>query len=342
MDAAKCGAMIKTRTTVTSARREAGAWIVELAQSDGTRIETVRARVLVNAAGPWVDDVLANRVKASHGPRMRLVKGSHIVVPRLFEHDQAYIFQNADRRIIFAIPYEDQFTLIGTTDVDYTGDPGNVRITAAEIEYLCKSTSSYFRGAITPASVVWSYSGVRPLLDEGGGTAQEATRNFVLERDGEPALLNICGGKITTYRRLAEAALGKFSDILAVGTPWTATAPLPGGDFAHDGLEALVTALRRAAPAADEAMARRLARTYGTLAHNILDGAARPGDLGTHFGVGLYEGEVRHLVRNEWAQTADDILWRRTKLGLRLDKPAQERLAQWLAGNATKVAVSAH
>jgi glycerol-3-phosphate dehydrogenase len=267
------------------------------------------------------------------------VKGSHIVVPKLFDHDRAYIFQNDDKRIVFAIPYETDYTLIGTTDVDYTGDPGNVKIDADEIAYLCKLASSYFKQPIAPRSVVWTYSGVRPLMDDGATAAQEATRDYVLELDdklGAP-LLNIFGGKITTYRRLAEAAIDKLDGLLTTGQAWTAGATLPGGDFPVDGVAALERDVQRLAPSLSSATVHRLVRTYGTRAKQIVTGRDGRG-MGQTLGADLSESEAAYLVANEWARTADDILWRRTKLGLRVTPEETARLSRWLAEHAPRLA----
>jgi glycerol-3-phosphate dehydrogenase len=264
-----------------------------------------------------------------------LVKGSHIVVPRLFEHDRAYIFQNADQRIVFAIPYERDFTLIGTTDVEFTGDPATVRIDDSEIAYLCAAVSTCFARPVTPDQVVWTYSGVRPLYDDGEA-AQSVTRDFVLELDapsGEPPLLSIFGGKITTYRRLAEAALKKLGPWLGnAGPAWTRGATLPGGDFAADGFEQLVDELARAHAFLPAPMIRRLARAYGTRTRELLNGCSRIDDLGACFGADLYAREVEWLIAEEWARTADDVLWRRSKLGLRLTPSERDRLGAWMAG----------
>jgi glycerol-3-phosphate dehydrogenase len=263
------------------------------------------------------------------------VKGSHVVVPKLFDHDHAYIFQNADRRIVFAIPYEGDYTLIGTTDVDCTGDIGEIAISREEIDYLCGAVNAYFTAAIGPSDVMWSYAGVRSLHDDGKASAQDTTRDFVLELDGnrsEPPLLSIVGGKITTYRRVAEEALRRLVPALSrhAGPAWTRGAPLPGGDFACGDRDRLGRALAAAVPSLGAATTDRLVRTYGTMARTMFANVARAEDLGIHFGADLYEREVRHLIDNEWAMTADDILWRRTKLGLRLTEDERNRLEVWL------------
>jgi glycerol-3-phosphate dehydrogenase len=253
--------------------------------------------------------------------QIRLIKGSHIIVPRLFEHDRAYILQNADGRIVFAIPYEGDFTLIGTTDEDYDGDPAAVAAEESEIVYLCDAASEYFRTPVRRESVVRTYSGVRPLYDDGAPSAREVTRDYVLALDapeGMAPLLNVFGGKITTYRRLSEHALDLLKPHLKTGEPWTAGAPLPGGDFPLDGVEDLIRSLTVVHPFLEKNHLRRLVRAYGTRTTEILNGARSYGDLGRSFGADLTEAEVSYLAQNEWAETADDILWRRSKLGLRV------------------------
>ncbi|KQZ99702.1 glycerol-3-phosphate dehydrogenase [Mesorhizobium sp. Root157] len=321
-DAADRGADIRTRTKVVSAHRENELWAVTLEDGRTGAREEVKARLLVNAAGPWVDHVLSEALGRNDVHNVRLVQGSHIVVPKKFDDPRAYFFQNKDGRIIFAIPYEEDFTLIGTTDQDYPGDPHDVKISDAEIDYLCSAASEYFAEPVTRADIAWTYSAVRPLYDDGASKAQEATRDYVLKaEEGEAGapLLNAFGGKITTYRRLSEAMLEKIEGFLGKrGKPWTANAPLPGGDFPATGFVAEVTKLRNAYPFLDPHHARRLVRLYGTRAHGLLGRAKSIVELGQHFGADLYEAEVRYLVANEWAVTAEDVLWRRTKRGLRL------------------------
>ena len=323
-DAADHGAHIHVRTKVTGLTRKEGLWRVTLDGEEGPR--TVSARVVVNAAGPWVDAVLTGAMGANTA-NVRLVQGSHIVVRRKFAHDRAYFFQNADGRIMFAIPYETDFTLIGTTDRDYDGDPGDVAITGEETDYLCAGASEYFREPVTRDDIVWTYSGVRPLYDDGASKAQEATRDYVLRTegaDGEPRLINIFGGKITTYRRLAESVLERVEAVLGARKPaWTGDRPLPGGDFPVDGYEAQVLGLAADYPFLDPATARRLVRLYGTEARAILGEAARIEDLGRMFGGVVSEAEVRFLMAREWAREAEDVLWRRTKMGLHVTDPAE-------------------
>lgn len=306
----------------------------------------VRARALVNASGPWVADVGRDRVGAMAGARVRLVKGSHIVTRRLFDHDRAYIFQNADGRIVFAIPYEHDFTLIGTTDLDYAGDPGAPRITPDETRYLCAAASEYLREAVGEDDVVATFAGVRPLYDDGASAAQAATRDYVLRLDeggpGEPPLLTVYGGKITTYRRLAEAALARLAPwFRGMGKPWTAGPPLPGGDFPVDGFEAEAARLAAGCGSCGEHRARRLVRAYGTRARAIVEGIREPGDWGRDFGAGLSEREVRYLIEREWAMTAEDVLWRRSKLALRIGPEGAVELDAFMRDNARAAAASA-
>ncbi len=333
MDAAARGAHIHTRTECAGAMREGDLWRVTTLKR-GVR-ETIRARVLVNAAGPWVSEML-NSIEQRPAP-VRLVKGSHVVVPKLFAHDRAYIFQNPDGRIEFAIPYEGEFTLIGTTDEDFTGDAADAKASADEIAYLCRSVSAYFRQDVRPEDAVWTYSGVRPLYDDGSGRAQEATRDYVLKIDGgagSPPLLNVYGGKITTYRRLAEHALDLLEPFTGRTRSWTSSAALPGGDFAQSRRSRCARDLRSRYPFLSPADATRLFTAYGTRADYILGAAKSMQDLGTAFGGGLTEAEVLYLIRHEWAETAEDVLWRRTKLGLHLDEEGRRALDAFMKTHA--------
>ncbi|MFC0010812.1 glycerol-3-phosphate dehydrogenase [Devosia nitrariae] len=340
-DAADRGAIIKVRTKVVSARRENGGWTVDVENDSGR--QTVRATLLVNASGPWVDEVLRDTLGQSAAHNVRLVKGSHIVVRKLFEHDRCYIFQNADGRIIFAIPYENDYTLIGTTDEDYRADPEDVAISDAEIDYLLAAASEYFAEPVTREAIAWTYSGVRPLFDDGASAAQEATRDYVLKLDGDRqtgALVNVFGGKLTTYRRLADSVLDRIESVLGKrGDKWTAGSKLPGGEFEPLSFEAEARRLHKDYPGFAPDFIRRLMRLYGTKARAILTDSPSLEALGAHFGADLYAREVDHLVDNEWALTAEDILWRRTKLGLRVSREEAARLEAYVAG---KVATSAH
>ena len=319
-DAADRGADIRTRTRCIEARREGGLWRLAARSAEGG--SEVAARALVNAGGPWVSRVLSGVVGANAPTRVRMVKGSHIVVRRRFAHDRCYMFQNADQRICFAIPYEQDFTLIGTTDEDYAGDPAAVAVTPDEEAYLCASVNEYLRAPVGPPDIVWRYAGVRPLRDDGASEAQEATRDYVLELDAPPdapPLLSVFGGKITTYRRLAEAAMARLAPFFRrAGAPWTAGSSLPGGDFPWDGADALARELGAAYGFLSEATTHRLVRSYGTRAAAMLGDARSADDLGRAFGAGLTGREVSFLIETEWARTAEDILWRRSKLGLRL------------------------
>lgn len=330
-DAAARGADIRTRVRCTAARAVDGCWSLTL--ENGAE---ARARVLVNAAGPWVSRVLSGVLAQPAPPPIRLVKGSHIVVPRLFQHDRSYIFQNADGRICFAIPYHEQFTLIGTTDEDFHGDLGRVMATPEDEAYLCAAVGAYLRQPVQPAQIVWRYAGVRPLRDDGASAAQAATRDYVLEVHGDPPVLSVFGGKITTYRRLAEAAMATLRPFFPMaGGAWTSSAPLPGGDFPWDGAATVQAALQRRYSFLPPHTARRLVRAYGTLATEMLGEAQSATDLGRVFGVDLTEREVDWLVRTEWARTADDVLWRRSKLGLRFGIDEARDLATFL-GEAPK------
>ena len=321
-DAADKGATIATRTRCLGGARVDGLWVLTLQdERTGARRE-VRARALVNAAGPWVGEVLHSVLHTEAPATLRLVQGSHIVVNRLYPEEHCYIFQNADGRIFFVIPYERDFTLIGTTDRDYAGDPADVRISTDEVAYLCQAASEYLVTPVLPSQVVWSYSGVRALFDDGASKAQAAKRDYVLELDapaGQPALLSVFGGKLTTYRKLAEAALVRLGPYLPPPTGrasgWTGREKLPGGDFPREGFAARLAAARAAYPNVAEATLHRLLRAYGTRMDEVLastDGTSRV------LGADLTEAEVRYLVRREWAMTAEDIAWRRGKLGLRL------------------------
>ncbi len=323
LDAAQRGADMRTHTKVASAQRSDGQWRVEMEDTLSGGRQTVTAGIIVNAAGPWVDMVLKQVFGQNDVSNVRLVRGSHIVIRRKFAHDKAYIFQNDDNRIIFAIPYEGDYTLIGTTDAEHGPDMGKPEISTEEIEYLCAMASEYFSEPVTKSDVVWTYSGVRPLYDDGASKAQEATRDYVIRTDGDKKgglLLNIFGGKITTFRVLAEEILKDVEAALGARQPsWTANTALPGGDFPAQGFDALVNEYADAHPGLDRKLITRLARHYGTRAKLVLGNAQTTADLGKLFGNGLHEAEVIYLMRHEWALTAQDILFRRTKLGIAFD-----------------------
>ncbi len=339
-DAADRGADIRTRARAVEIRQIDGIWHVTVEDTLNGGRSTINARALVNAGGPWVEDVLSSGAGINAKAKVRLVQGSHIVVRQLYAHDRAYMFQNADGRIVFVIPYQDDFTLIGTTDRDYEGDPANVKATTEEIEYLCKSVSEYLAKPVTPADVVWSYAGVRPLYDDGASEAKAATRDYVFELDtpGGAPLLSIYGGKITTYRRLAEEALERLAPYLNSAKAkegWTATAPLPGGDMDVSAVVALTAELVRDHPFLAHEHANRLAHAYGTRATRLLGHAKSAADLGQSFGATLTEAEVRYLMANEWAVRAEDVVWRRSKLGLRLSPSEIKTLDDWMAMHRT-------
>jgi glycerol-3-phosphate dehydrogenase len=319
-DAALRGAHILTRTRVTEARRDGDLWHITTTGAQGSATHTARA--LVNAGGPWVEDIIRNIARINSTEGVRLVRGSHIVTRKLYDHDRCYFFQGTDGRIIFAIPYEQDFTLIGTTDQDHQGPPGDATCTEAERDYLLAFANQYFATPLTVADVVWTFAGVRPLYNDGASSATAATREYVLSLDqtGAP-LLNVFGGKITTYRRLAEAALAKLAPFFPAAKPaWTARVALPGGDFPHTDVARLTADLARAYPFLTACWAARLIRAYGTEAATMLGHATQTSDLGQDFGATLSEAEVRWLMTHEFAQTATDVVWRRTKLGLRLTK----------------------
>ncbi len=324
-DAARRGAQINTQTRVISAQRVDGLWQIVTENALGQSVHSARA--LVNAGGPWVEDVIRNIARINSTEGVRLVRGSHIVTRKLYDHDRCYFFQGTDGRIIFAIPYEQDFTLIGTTDHDHQSAPGTAKCTDEERDYLLKFASQYFAKPVTTADVVWTYSGVRPLYNDGATSATAATRDYVLSLDQNGApLLNVFGGKITTHRRLAESALAKLTPFFAHAKPaWTARVPLPGGDFPHTDVAKLTADLARAYPFLTPAWAARLIRAYGTEAATLLGGARQISDLGQDFGATLTEAEVRWLITHEFARQANDIVWRRTKLGLRL---SAEQIAQ--------------
>lgn len=319
-DAALRGAQVLVQTRVTGAQRVGGLWQITTEGAAG--VQTHHARALVNAAGPWVGQVIRDVAHVPTRDSVRLVRGSHIVTRKLYDHDRCYFFQGTDGRIIFAIPYEQDFTLIGTTDQDHLGAPGDAHCTEAERDYLCAFASTYFARPVTPADVVWSYSGVRPLYDDGASSAKAATRDYVLRVEGapdEPPLLNVFGGKITTYRRLAESAMARLAPAFpGMRGAWTARVPLPGGDFPHDGVARLTADLRARYPFLTAPWAARLVRAYGTDAAVMLGDARAAADLGADFGATLTAREVDWLMTHEFARTAADVLWRRSKLGLRL------------------------
>jgi glycerol-3-phosphate dehydrogenase len=334
--AARRGAAILTRTRVSAVTPAGALWRVTLASGAGTR--EVGARALVNAAGPWVAKVAA----LAHGPAaggaplppLRLVKGSHIVVPRIPGAEDAYLLQSADGRVVFALPFEERFTLIGTTDVPFSGDPGDARPGADEEDYLITLAAKFFSAPLSRDDIVWRFAGVRPLLDDGSATPAAVSRDYRLDLAAgtAPPLLNVIGGKITTYRRLAEAALEKLAPHFpGMGRGSTATVPLPGGAVGEAGIEGFALDLACRRPGFPDADLGRLVRLYGTEADALLGDAKEPTDLGADLGGGLTEREVRYLKENEWAREPDDVLWRRTKAGLHMDADDRPRAADRIA-----------
>lgn len=321
MDAAQRGATIRTRTRFLRANATGGHWRVELEDGTGAT-SVVHARAIVNASGPWVEETLQQIPCSRNETQIRLVKGSHIIVPRMYHGDHAFLLQHPDGRVVFTIPYEDAFTLIGTTDVPYDSDPAGVSISPEEIAYLCNTVNGYFTQQITPQDVQWTYAGVRPLSDDESSSASKVTRDYRLEltaADNQPPVLSVFGGKITTYRRLAESALQKLHPSIGGSKlAWTDRAALPGGDLPRRDFNLFLSGVRQRWPFLPQALAQRLARAYGTRISDIVGGSKALEDLGSQFGAGLTRAEVDYLRNHEWAQTADDVLWRRTKLGLHM------------------------
>ncbi|GLQ25407.1 glycerol-3-phosphate dehydrogenase [Sulfitobacter pacificus] len=333
-DAQARGARINVRTKVVSAEQVDGLWQITLEGKDTGEQRIVTARMLVNAGGPWVEDVIRNAVRINSSEGVRLVRGSHIVTRKLYDHDKCYFFQGTDGRIIFTIPYETDFTLIGTTDAEHTDVATKPVCTPEEQDYLIDFASKYLKTAVSKDDIVWTYSGVRPLYDDGATSATAATRDYVLTLDqsaGAP-ILNVFGGKITTYRRLAESALEKITPFFEKDVqPWTAGVPLPGGDFPVDGVAALIAQLRAQYPFLDDRWASRLIKAYGKDAYDVLGEAKTAEDLGQNFGANLTEFEVLWLIENEFARSAEDIVWRRSKLGLRMSAQEIKLLDDWMA-----------
>jgi glycerol-3-phosphate dehydrogenase len=326
------GAEILPRTELISARRENGIWRVRLRGSDGER--ELAARALVNAAGPWVRRVLTDRLRQPSAENLRLVKGSHIVLPRLYRGEHAFILQNSDRRVVFMIPYEERFTLVGTTDRPYHGDPAQASASGEEIDYLCSAVNRYLAQPASPAQVLWSYAGVRSLHDDGKRDPSAVSRDYVLRLDDEAGaapVLSVYGGKLTTYRRLAERVMARLAGYFpGMKAAWTAHAALPGSDFGRASREELRDAFAERYRDLPEAVVKGIFRRHGALADEVLGDARKAADLGEDFGAGLCEREIRYFIEQEWAASAEDVLWRRTKCGLHLDQRARERVAEFL------------
>ena len=334
VDAKRLGAEIKTRSEITRVVHEDGFWHLSIQDRQTGKISYAQARALINAGGPWAGRIAQSIVKNEDEDNLRLVKGSHIIFPRLFEHDHAYLFQNDDDRIVFAIPYEKNFTLVGTTDVEFEGDPSNVEIDNEEEVYLCEAINRYLASPVGPGDVLFAYSGVRPLFDDGADEAQETSRDYVLKLEGgmpqTPPLLTVYGGKITIYRELSEEALAKLSPHLHnAKEAWTASEPLPGGRMA-DGIDEFKKMIELSYPWVPSELLNRWTHSYGTRIEILLAGCEELEDLGQCFGGLLYEAEITYLRHEEWAKTAEDILWRRTKLGMVMSESEQNRLNRYI------------
>ncbi|MEP3050947.1 MAG: glycerol-3-phosphate dehydrogenase [Erythrobacter sp.] len=331
VDAKDRGARILTRTKCTKLERGENDWTATL--SDAAGDVQICAKQVVNAAGPWVDGVLAQAMPEKEHHNLRLVKGSHLIFPKLFDGDHCYIFQNKDNRIVFAIPYEHEFTLVGTTDQSFEGDPSVIDISPEEARYICDAINEYLRVDVAPEQAVSSYAGVRPLYDDRSADNSTVTRDYVFELDrgqsqNEPPILSIFGGKITTFRKLAEHALAK----LGHGKDgWTASEALPGGEIVPEKFFHFLSDMEAQFSWLPAETVTRLARAYGTLIFDVLGDAEAPADLGEHMGGGLYARELEYLVENEFVTTADDALWRRSKLGLHLDTAQQQRVKAWFS-----------
>lgn len=332
-DVARRGGTVLTRTAVRSAVRKGAGWTIALQEEGGTHT-TVHARALVNAGGPWAGSVITGVTGQNKAPPLRLVKGSHIVVPKHFPGDHAYTFQTADGRVVFAIPYEENFTLIGTTEEDFTADPGTAAISENEVRYLCDVISSYSTKPLSPADVVWTYAGVRPLVADGVESASKTTREYKLaleDEDGAAPVVHILGGKLTTYRTLATKVVDKLAPYFpTVRSAWTHTESLPGGDLPNGDHGAFARDLATRHPWMPRPILDRWVRHYGSDTPKLLEGRQSLVDLGQDFGGALYEAEVSYLRDHEWAHTAQDVLWRRTKAGLRLTPAEREALAAWM------------
>ena len=339
MDAKRHGADIFPRTECTSATRQKGVWNVTLHNHVTQKKRIVQAKILVNAAGPWAGKILGKVIQSQTRQHLRLVKGSHIIVPKLCDHPYAYTLQQPDKRVVFAIPYEKDFTLIGTTETEYNTTE-TLAISEEETTYLCNAVNSYFKKEITAKDVVWSYAGIRPLLNEDKENPSSISRDYQLQLEagmGDAALLHVFGGKITTYRKLAEDAMEELAPLLPeMQLAWTATKPLPGGDIPHANYTKFCNDMEKWYPWLPQELLWRYCRSYGTLIEKIIGKAERCEDLGHDLGGGLFEAELEYLIENEWARTPEDILWRRSKLGLHVPKGTESKLLVWLSGRINK------
>lgn len=333
LSAQQNGTSIFARTRCISAKRVDNQWHIQLEDQTTNEILDITAKALVNAAGPWVSSFIETKLEQKAPYGIRMIKGSHIVVPKLYQHSNAFIMQNTDKRIVFAIPYREHYTLLGTTDVEYKGNPNDVAISEDETQYILKVANDHFKKTLTPADVVWSYSGVRPLLEDESSDPSAVTRDYTLHLDDQnqhAPLLSIFGGKITTYRKLALSAMTKLAPYFdKLGGEWTHSKPLPGGDLGMP-LDAFSMKLQKDYPFIGAQLARRFANSYGTLTHTLLNKANTESDLGQHFGNQLFQVEVDYLINHEWARTAEDVLWRRTKLGLEFTPEQASALDEYI------------
>lgn len=342
LSAARNGANIMTRTKLIKTVREEdkGVWKATLLDIESNETITVFAKALVNAAGPWVSQLVSEHAKQTPAHRIRLIKGSHIIVPKIHQSEGAFILQNTDKRIVFVIPYHDKFSLIGTTDKEYQGDPSTVSIDNDETQYLIDVVNDHFISQISANDIISSFSGVRPLCDDESSDPSAMTRDYTLALEDESSnipLLSIYGGKITTYRKLAEAALVKLSPYFSGMTqPWTANSPLPGATSATQSLQCIKEIIHESHPWLPEALLHRFSQSYGLLCLGFIGGHKSTEELGFHYGAGLYQAEVDYLINNEWAKSAEDIIWRRTKLGLTMSKQEVETLARYFAERTEK------
>lgn len=340
LDAAERGADVRPRTACVAAQRHADHWMLTLRAESGEE-QQVRSRAMINAAGPWVSRFLGEVAGSPRTDlRVRLIKGSHIVLPALFDHDYSYLFQNPDGRVVFAIPYEHHYTLVGTTDEVFEGDPATVRISEHEVTYLCETINRYFKQSVGPDDVAWTYSGVRPLFDDDAASASAVTRDYVLDldvSDGLAPMVSIFGGKITTFRKLAEEVVEQVLPLLGTDVPrWTAAAPLPGGDIPDADFDGWLARLQAANPGLPASLLARYGRQYGTRCEQLLAGARSVADLGEHLGDDIYAAELNYLIAQEWARESDDVLWRRSKLGLHVSEQTRERVRAWFAARFVK------
>lgn len=335
LDAKEKGAEIHTRTACIKLEKhdKHEQWVATLQNALTDEKTKIRARLVVNASGPWVSKTLGLAGSDIGKYKTRWVKGSHIIVPRLYQGEHAYILQNDDKRIVFVIPYEKKYSLIGTTDIEYHDDIEEVRITLEEVEYLCRAVSRFFRQPLSPEDVEWTYSGVRPLVDDGEGSASAVTRDYVVDMEDFKGLpvVSIYGGKITTFRKLAEHVADEVVKKLGKGgASWTEEAPLPGAEANAANFQTFLKTLKREYNWLPEVLAHRYARAYGGRTRDVLRGAKRLGDLGAYLGENVYEAELRYLVNVEWAMTLEDVLWRRSKLGLHTTDDTQKKIKKML------------